>query len=111
MKVDDKRHRISLGTKDIDNTDDAGILPSAEESDEEFPVLAQAKSRAFIPPLEVNLYDLEQYHVDDVTSQSQEHVDGADTGVIRRRDMPRRKKGAEAILWFSFTVSFLFSVI
>lgn len=56
-------------------------------------VLAQAESRAFIPPLEVNLDDIEQCDIDNVVSQSQEHIDEADK--IIQRKQPSSKKDKE----------------
>ncbi|XVF75995.1 hypothetical protein PTKIN_Ptkin13bG0232000 [Pterospermum kingtungense] len=102
LKVDEERHRISLGMKNSYFTDDNDIqIPSKEESDEEIEetgdmdearsrmltdntlvmdiefengassVLAQAESRASIPPLEVTLDDIEHSDVDILISQNQ----------------------------------------
>ncbi|KAF4369032.1 hypothetical protein F8388_013361 [Cannabis sativa] len=45
----------------------------------EIPILAQAESRAFVPPLEVALDDIYQENVDGITIQNQELINVTDT--------------------------------
>ncbi|KAF2307726.1 hypothetical protein GH714_031243 [Hevea brasiliensis] len=65
--------------------DDSGSKPHAsssvgiqdmdiESENEECPVLAQAESRAYIPPLDVTLDDMEHSDVDDVIDKNKEHT-------------------------------------
>lgn len=61
-----------------------------EGEKEGFPVLAQAESRASIPPLEVSLDDIDQSDMGNLVSQDQEHINEVDT--IPERNTRRAKK-------------------
>ncbi|OMO51868.1 hypothetical protein CCACVL1_29542 [Corchorus capsularis] len=123
LKLDEERHRISLGmkssylTEDIDNQ-----LPSEEESEDDTEengvmdetrsllltdstlgmdieyengpssVLAQAESRASIPPLEVTLDDIEHSDLDILASQNQASNDAVD---MDEKSTRRAKKKAK----------------
>ncbi|KAL5765422.1 hypothetical protein ACOSP7_016039 [Xanthoceras sorbifolium] len=55
-------------------------------------VLAQAESRAFVPPLEVTLEDIEESEIDNVVSQSQEHIDEANMAVEKKKRSNKKAK-------------------
>ncbi|KAL5741947.1 hypothetical protein ACOSP7_028679 [Xanthoceras sorbifolium] len=55
-------------------------------------VLAQAESRASVPPLEVTLEDIEESEIDNVVSQSQEHIDEADMAVEKKKRSNKKAK-------------------
>lgn len=122
LKVVEEKHRISLGMKNSYFEDDGDIeLPSEEESDEEIretettsatlmnnmeidfengesSVLAQAESRAAIPPLEVSLDDIEQSEIDNIVSNNQPRaveVDAVDEKNSSRRDNKKAKEKKE----------------
>lgn len=120
LKVDEQRHRISLGMKDSyfgGNTDNVikenGLsdnttlvsFPSSgligiqnmdtEGEQEEFPVLAQAESRASVPPLEVSLDDIDQPDMDNLGERGQEHIDEVDTKDERNTRQAKKKEKAE----------------
>jgi len=68
---------------------------------EKFPVLAQAESRASVPPLEVSLDDIDQPDTGNLVSQDQEHIDEA--VAIHERSTRRAKKKVkeERLIQFS----------
>ncbi|XP_022743667.1 rRNA biogenesis protein RRP5 isoform X2 [Durio zibethinus] len=126
LKLDEERHRISLGMKksyfadDIDNQ-----IHSKEESDEEIEgsgvmddgrsiiltdnphgmdiefeagassVLAQAESRASIPPLEVTLDDIEHSDMDILVSQNQTNSNEAVTIDEKNKRLAKKKAKEE----------------
>ncbi|KAK1575786.1 hypothetical protein Q3G72_008289 [Acer saccharum] len=55
-------------------------------------LLAQAKSRSSVPPLEVTLDDIEQSDIDNVASQSQEHIDEANVEVEKKQRSNKKTK-------------------
>ncbi|KAJ4823880.1 hypothetical protein Tsubulata_010462 [Turnera subulata] len=57
-------------------------------------ILAQAESRASVPPLEVTLDDAEQTHMDDIISKNQGQVDEADT--IPKKKIDKKKSNRES---------------
>ncbi|CAN1306960.1 rRNA biogenesis protein RRP5 [Linum perenne] len=121
LQVDEERRRISLGMTNLDtdnNTDesesdegeeeDGGdsdddsdtnivLLPEGHNSDsedenEEHPILAEAESRASIPPLEVTLDDMEEDEVDDrVTPDNQERNVEPDTKDKKKKEKSKSK--------------------
>ncbi|XVE75785.1 hypothetical protein DITRI_Ditri12bG0120500 [Diplodiscus trichospermus] len=124
LKLDEERHRISLGMKNSYFTDDIDIqVPLKEESDEEIEetvvkdearsimltnsthgqdiefengtssVLAQAESRASIPPLDVTLDDIEHCDMDILNSQNQ--ADSNEAVAIDEKNKRRAKKAKE----------------
>lgn len=129
--MDEERHRISLGMKNLDVRDDMNSSKE-EESDEEMSenesmddsnaqikiipesnllgihnidiecqnersILAQAESRASIPPLEVALDDTEHSQPDDVLLQNQGHIDEADTMVKKNKQEKKKPKKLRSI--------------
>ena len=141
--MDEERHRISLGMKSLDNENDMDILSFKEESseaigddsgsqphessslavegmdieseNEECAVLAQAESRAFIPPLDVTLDDLENSDMDGAIDQNQKDVD--ETKIIDKKEKRQAKKKAneersfENYLFFSHDVFAKFHIL
>ncbi|XP_024021580.1 rRNA biogenesis protein RRP5 isoform X2 [Morus notabilis] len=119
LKVDPQRNRISLGMKDsylLDDNDteensdqeaDASngfvndtkliSLPDNDMDVEcanlEIPILAQAESRASVPPLEVTLDDVYQEDVNNVVSRNEEPIDEATT--LDEKTKRRGKKKAK----------------
>ncbi|KAK6244021.1 hypothetical protein QUC31_010430 [Theobroma cacao] len=119
LKLDEERHRISLGMKNSYLTDDIDIqIPSNEESDEDVEetddtrsrmltdstlgmaieyengassILAQAESRASIPPLEVTLDDIEHSDMDILVSQNQANSNEAVTGDEKNKRRAKKK--------------------
>lgn len=123
LKVDEERHRISLGMKNSYMRDESvPQIQSEEESDEpmadgmksitsmhssllgtsnmdveaeinQFPILSQAQEREDIPPLDVALDDCDQFDVNNATGQSEEHANYEDT--IKEKHKRREKKKAK----------------
>ncbi|KAK7278792.1 hypothetical protein RJT34_23828 [Clitoria ternatea] len=123
LKVDEEKHRISLGMKNSYMRDETMLqMPADEGSDEpfadtmesltsihssllgssnvdieeengQFPVLAQAQERADIPPLDVALDDLDQYDVNNTNVQSEEQAN--EEGTINEKHKRREKKKAK----------------
>ncbi|XP_027363474.1 rRNA biogenesis protein RRP5 [Abrus precatorius] len=123
LKVDEERHRISLGMKNSYMRDEAVLqTPSKEGSDEpiadgmksltfinssflgssnidvedeidQFPILSQAQQRADVPPLDVALDDFDQFNVNHTISQSEEHAKEEDT--INEKHKRHEKKKAK----------------
>ncbi|KAL5124082.1 rRNA biogenesis protein RRP5 [Glycine soja] len=123
LKVDEERHRISLGMKNSYMRDETMLqIPSEEESDEpitdgmksitsmnssllgtsnidvedeinQFPILSQVQQRADIPPLDVPLDDFDQFDVNNTNSQSEEHANEED--IVNEKHKRREKKKAK----------------
>ncbi|TKY53223.1 RRP5-like protein [Spatholobus suberectus] len=123
LKVDEERHRISLGMKNSYMRDETVLqIPSEEGSDEpiadgkksitsmnsgllgtsnidvddeinQFPILSRVQERANIPPLDVALDDFDQFDVNNTNSQSEEHANEEDT--INEKHKRREKKKAK----------------
>ncbi|TYJ18682.1 hypothetical protein E1A91_A09G140100v1 [Gossypium mustelinum] len=128
LKLDEERHRISLGMKNSYFTDDIDFqITEQEESDEDIEetgvadddaddearsilltdstgmdieygsgvsdVLAQAESRASIPPLDVTLDDIEHSDMENFISQNQENNEV--TGVDEKSKRRAKKKAKE----------------
>lgn len=123
LKVDEGKRRISLGMKNsyFDDEDGDIQLPSEDESDEEIretglmdgtrsetlmdnmeidfenresSVLAQAESRAAIPPLEVSLDDIEESEIDNTVSNNQPRADEA-VAVVEKNTRQKNKIAKE----------------
>ncbi|KAL2998416.1 hypothetical protein AAZX31_09G097500 [Glycine max] len=123
LKVDEERHRISLGMKNSYMRGETVLqIPSKEESDEpivdgmksitsmnsslfgtsnidvedeinQFPILSQAQERADIPPLDVALDDFDQFDANNANSQSEEHANEED--IVNEKHKRREKKKAK----------------
>ncbi|XP_050226780.1 rRNA biogenesis protein RRP5 [Mercurialis annua] len=120
LKVDEERRRISLGMKNLDNGNDTDVKEESSEAisekdhiddssskllesssheiegmdieseDEELAVLAQAESRASVPPLDVTLDDVEHSDIDGTIGQNLEHT--GDEKTINEKEMRQEKK-------------------
>ncbi|RVX09623.1 rRNA biogenesis protein RRP5 [Vitis vinifera] len=114
LKVDEERHRISLGMKNsyikettqnngfVDDTQLSTFLENnsreiqnldVEYEDEEYPVLSQVESRASILPLEVDLDDVNHSNLDDAVGQN--HIYTNETNTIDEKSKRRAKKKAK----------------
>lgn len=85
----------SLCTQNID--------VECENTESQF--LAQAEARAFVPPLEVTLDDIDQFNGDDIVSQDQKHPD-ADTLKEKKKQLSKKKAKEERLVLY-LCVSFL----
>ncbi|XP_004514152.1 rRNA biogenesis protein RRP5 [Cicer arietinum] len=119
LKVDEERHRISLGMKNsylrgetVVQTplEEGSIEPIADgmkstsstnmivecETDQ-FPILSQAEERAYIPPLDVALDDFDQYDVNNTNINSKElkNEEGALLEKLKRREKKKAKEERE----------------
>ncbi|XP_022966127.1 rRNA biogenesis protein RRP5 [Cucurbita maxima] len=115
LKVDEKRQRIALGMKRSyigesnelctnleetheDATDDDN-LTKFENMDDEFDniepeqPLRLAESRAFVPPLEVTLDDIDETDMDNLQSENKELISG--TASKEKNDRREKKKAKE----------------
>ncbi|KAG6700889.1 hypothetical protein I3842_08G135300 [Carya illinoinensis] len=72
-----------LGAQSMDTEDENGDCP----------ILAQAESRASIPPLEVSLDDIDQSSIDNLVGQDQENIDEATT--VHEKNKRQAKKKAK----------------
>ena len=63
-------------------------------------VLAQVESRAFIPPLEVSLDDIDQPDMDNLVSSNQAQIDEADTINEKNKRRPKKKAKEERLFQF-----------
>jgi rRNA biogenesis protein RRP5 len=72
-----------------------------EGENEGFPVLAQAESRASIPPLEVSLDDIDLPDMGNLVGQDQERIDEADTIHERNTRQAKKKVKEERLIQFS----------
>ncbi|KAM0978105.1 hypothetical protein ACFX2I_014037 [Malus domestica] len=98
LKVDKERHRVSLGMNDVYTMANNDLeTPSEQDPDETIvengfidnpSFFAQAESRAFVPPLEVTLDDIDQWNGED-----KENLD-VDT-VNEKKMQPTKKKAKE----------------
>ncbi|PPD84400.1 hypothetical protein GOBAR_DD18640 [Gossypium barbadense] len=124
LKLDEERHRISLGMKNSYFTDDIDFqITEQEESDEDMEetgvaddearsilltdrtgmdieyrsgvsdVLAQAESRASIPPLDVTLDDIEHSDMENFISENQENNEV--TAIDEKSKRQAKKKAKE----------------
>ncbi|PNY04593.1 protein RRP5, partial [Trifolium pratense] len=122
LKVDEERHRISLGMKNsymrgetvlqipldegsnepiedgmksTSSTNNILLGPSnmdVEYETDQFPILSQAEERAYVPPLDVALDDFDQFEVNNTNS----HSEGAnEEGVLNEKQKRREKKKAK----------------
>ncbi|OIV89511.1 hypothetical protein TanjilG_20430 [Lupinus angustifolius] len=110
LKVDEERHRISLGMKSSYMGDDSDLEMTSEQGSEDlvpdssvletynkdiegeagqFPILSQAKERASIPPLEVVLDDLDEFDVNNNNTQSE--VQANEKATIDEKQKKREK--------------------
>lgn len=71
--------------------------------------LAQAESRASVPPLEVTLDDIEQFNGDNIVSQDQEHPD-VDTVNEKKKQLTKKKAKEERLVLYSFVFGSCFFV-
>ncbi|KAK7345187.1 hypothetical protein VNO77_15745 [Canavalia gladiata] len=125
LKVDEERHRISLGMKNSYMRDETVLqTPSEEGSDEpiadgmksitftnssllgtsnidvdneidQLPILSQAQERADVPPLDVALDDLDQFDIKNTSSQSEEHEKQEDTTTEKHKRHEKKKAKEE----------------
>ncbi|XP_073261303.1 rRNA biogenesis protein RRP5 isoform X2 [Populus alba] len=86
--MDDSNAQIKI----IPESSLLGIHNIDVECQNEGSILAQAESRASIPPLEVTLDDMEHSHPDDVLFQNQGHIDEADTMVKKNKQEKKKPK-------------------
>lgn len=86
--MDDSNAQIKI----IPESSLLGIHNIDVECQNERSILAQAESRASIPPLEVALDDTEHSHPDDVLLQNQGHIDEADTMVKKNKQEKKKPK-------------------
>ncbi|KAJ6870677.1 rRNA biogenesis protein RRP5 [Populus alba x Populus x berolinensis] len=86
--MDDSNAQIKI----IPESSLLGIHNIDVECQNELSILAQAESRASIPPLEVALDDMEHSHPDDVLFQNQGHIDEADTMVKKNKQEKKKPK-------------------
>ncbi|XP_014514109.1 rRNA biogenesis protein RRP5 [Vigna radiata var. radiata] len=123
LKVDEERHRISLGMKNSYMTDGTLLqIASKEGSDElieadgmksitsmhssletsnigsddemnQFPILSRSQDRGDIPPLDVSLDDFDQIDVNNANSHSKEH--GNEEVIIHEKNKRREKRKAK----------------
>lgn len=123
LKVDEERHRISLGMKDsymrgetvlqipldegsdepiadgmksISSTSSRLLGPSnmdIEYETDQFPILSQAEERAYIPPLDVALDDFDQFEVNNTNNHSEEAAN--EEGSLNEKQKRREKKKAK----------------
>jgi rRNA biogenesis protein RRP5 len=91
--MDDSNAQIKI----IPESSLLGIHNIDVECQNERSILAQAESRASIPPLEVALDDTEHSHPDDVLLQNQGHIDEADTMVKKNRQEKKKPKKLRSI--------------
>lgn len=80
-----------LGAQSMDTEDENGDCP----------ILAQAESRASIPPLEVSLDDIDQSSIDNLVGQDQENIDEATT--VHEKNKRQAKKKAKKERSFQFS--------
>nr|XP_015898902.2 rRNA biogenesis protein RRP5 isoform X1 [Ziziphus jujuba var. spinosa] len=93
-RVDD----FNYDTKSISLPDVSflGIQNMEDECEnEELPNLAQAQSRASVPPLQVTLDDIDQPDIGNVVGGNQEHIDIADTLDENRKRRAKKKAREE----------------
>ncbi|XP_061360719.1 rRNA biogenesis protein RRP5 isoform X2 [Gastrolobium bilobum] len=120
LKVDEERQRISLGMKNSYMEDETVLqIPLEEGSDEpiadgmnsslletsnidvegeidHFTILSQAEERAYIPPLDVDLDDCDQFDINNTNSQSEEHAnEGTRDEKQKRREKKKTKEERE----------------
>ncbi|XP_027934864.1 rRNA biogenesis protein RRP5 isoform X1 [Vigna unguiculata] len=123
LKVDEERHRVSLGMKNSYMMDGTLLqIMSKEGSDElieadglksitsmhslletsnlaaddevnQFPILSGSLDRGDVPPLDVSLDDFDQIDVNNANSQSKEH--GNEEVIIHEKNKRREKKKAK----------------
>ncbi|WJX11337.1 hypothetical protein P8452_01962 [Trifolium repens] len=123
LKVDEERHRISLGMKNsylrgetvlqipldegsnepiadgmksTSSTNSILLGPSnmdVEYETDQFPILSQAEERAYIPPLDVALDDFDQFELNNTNSHSEEGAN--EEGVLNEKQKRREKKKAK----------------
>lgn len=91
--MDDSNAQIKI----ISESSLLGIHNIDIECQNERSILAQAESRASIPPLEVALDDTEHSHPDDVLLQNQGHIDEADTMVKKNKQEKKKPKKLRSI--------------
>lgn len=91
--MDDSNAQIKI----IPESNLLGIHNIDIECQNERSILAQAESRASIPPLEVALDDTEHSHPDDVLLQNQGHIDEADTMVKKNKQEKKKPKKLRSI--------------
>lgn len=91
--MDDSNAQIKI----IPESSLLGIHNIDVECQNERSILAQAESRASIPPLEVALDDTEHSHPDDVLLQNQGHIDEADTMVKKNKQEKKKPKKLRSI--------------
>ncbi|CAL0321523.1 unnamed protein product [Lupinus luteus] len=109
LKVDEERHRISLGMKSSYMGDDSDLEMTSEQGSEEdpvpdsslletynkdieddqIPILSQAKERESIPPLEVVLDDLDEFDVSNNNTQNE--VQANEKATIDEKQKKREK--------------------
>lgn len=76
-----------LGAQSMDTEDENGGCP----------IVAQAESRASIPPLEVSLDDIDESNIDNLVGQDEENIDEAAT--VHEKNKRQAKK--ERLFQFS----------
>lgn len=71
--------------------------------------LAQAESRASVPPLEVTFDDIDQFNGDNIVSQDQEHPD-VDTVNEKKKQLTKKKAKEERLVLYLFVFGSCFVV-
>ncbi|KAL2326887.1 hypothetical protein Fmac_020314 [Flemingia macrophylla] len=106
LKVDEERHRISLGMKSSYMSDKTLLQILSEEGSDEpvedvedeinqFPILTQAEQRVDIPPLNVALDDFDQFDANNANSQSEKHANEEDTTNEKHKRHEKKKAKEE----------------